>query len=96
MDYLEKKMLEVINRNHDCKVLADKLNAISARRKRTETAAWLNRTFLAMVILVEILLLILLLWQLKVIPDGPSSLVSKVITCAVSFLAGRTWEVLKR
>lgn len=34
MDYYEKKMIEVVNRNYDCKVLADKLNAISARRHR--------------------------------------------------------------
>lgn len=36
MDYWEKKMFEVINRNHDCVVLANKLNAISARRKRKD------------------------------------------------------------
>ena len=30
----ERKMFAVINRNHDCKALADKLNAISARRHR--------------------------------------------------------------
>jgi hypothetical protein len=34
MDKLEMKMFNIINRNHDCKALADKLNAISARRKR--------------------------------------------------------------
>ena len=34
MDKLEKQMISVVNRNHDCKALADKLNAISARRKR--------------------------------------------------------------
>jgi hypothetical protein len=34
MDKLEKQMIAVIKRNHDCRVLADKLNAISARRKR--------------------------------------------------------------
>ena len=34
MDKLEKQMIDVVNRNHDCRVLADKLNAISARRKR--------------------------------------------------------------
>ena len=34
MDKLEKQMIDTVNRNHDCKVLADKLNAIAARRKR--------------------------------------------------------------
>ncbi len=34
MDKLEKQMFNIVNRNHDCKVLANKLNAISARRKR--------------------------------------------------------------
>ena len=34
MAKLEKQMFDIINRNHDCKVLADKLNAISARRRR--------------------------------------------------------------
>lgn len=34
MDKWEKQMIAVVNRNHDCRVLADKLNAISARRRR--------------------------------------------------------------
>ena len=34
MDRLEKQMIAVVNRNHDCQELAAKLNAISARRKR--------------------------------------------------------------
>jgi hypothetical protein len=34
MDKLELKMISVVNRNHDCRALADRLNAISARRKR--------------------------------------------------------------
>jgi hypothetical protein len=34
MDKLEMQMIAAVNRNHDCRVLADKLNAISARRKR--------------------------------------------------------------
>ena len=33
MDEFEKQMFAVVNRNHDCKALAEKLNAISARRK---------------------------------------------------------------
>lgn len=75
------------------------VNARTAERRREKehnAAAWLNRTFLTMVVLALVLLLNLLLWSLKVIPDGLSSLVSKVITCVVSFLAGRIWEVLKR
>ena len=34
MDKLEKQMFDIINRNHDCKALASRLNAIAARRKR--------------------------------------------------------------
>lgn len=34
MAKLEKQMFDIINRNHDCKVLADKLNEISARRRK--------------------------------------------------------------
>ena len=34
MDKYEREMIAVCNRNHDCKVLANKLNAIAARRKR--------------------------------------------------------------
>ena len=33
MDKLEKQMINIINRNHDCKAMAERLNAISARRK---------------------------------------------------------------
>ena len=29
----EKQMFAVVNRNHDCKALAERLNAISAKRK---------------------------------------------------------------
>ena len=71
------------------------VNAKTAERRKekaNKTAAWLNRTFLTMVVLALVLLLNLLLWSLKVIPDGLSSLVSKVITCVVSFLAGRIYE----
>ena len=34
---IETKMFNVVNRNHDCKALADKLNAISARRKNNKS-----------------------------------------------------------
>ena len=32
MDKLEIQMINIVNRNHDCKRLAERLNAISARR----------------------------------------------------------------
>lgn len=38
MDKYEKEMIAVVNRNHDCKALADRLNAISARRIRKKGA----------------------------------------------------------
>lgn len=34
---IETKMFNIVNRNHDCKSLADKLNAISARRKTNKS-----------------------------------------------------------
>ena len=34
MDKFEREMIAVVNRNHDCKALANRLNAIAARRKR--------------------------------------------------------------
>ena len=34
MDKHERKMIAVVNRNHEISVLADRLNAISARRKK--------------------------------------------------------------
>ena len=34
MDKHERKMISAVNRNHDCKALAERLNAISARRKK--------------------------------------------------------------
>ena len=32
MDKYEKQMITAVNRNHDCKAFAERLNAISARR----------------------------------------------------------------
>jgi hypothetical protein len=32
MDKHEKQMINAVNRNHDCKAFAERLNAISARR----------------------------------------------------------------
>ena len=34
MDKFEREMIAVVNRNHDIKALAERLNAISARRKK--------------------------------------------------------------
>ena len=34
MDKHEMEMIAVVNRNHDIKVFANRLNAISARRKK--------------------------------------------------------------
>lgn len=31
---LEQQMIDMVNRNHELRVLTDKLNAISAKRKR--------------------------------------------------------------
>lgn len=37
MDKHERDMFAVVNRNHECKALADKLNAISARRRKRKS-----------------------------------------------------------
>lgn len=37
MDKYEKDMFAVVNRNHDCKALSDRLNTISARRRRRKS-----------------------------------------------------------
>ena len=34
MDKYEREMIAVVNRNYECKALAERLNAIAARRKR--------------------------------------------------------------
>ena len=34
MDMYERKMIAVVNRNHEIKTFAERLNAISARRKK--------------------------------------------------------------
>ena len=34
MDKYEREMIAVVNRNHDIKAFAERLNAISARRKK--------------------------------------------------------------
>ena len=34
MDKHERNMIAVVNRNHDIKAMAERLNAISARRKK--------------------------------------------------------------
>ena len=34
MDNHERKMIAAVNRNHECKAFAERLNAISARRKK--------------------------------------------------------------
>ena len=44
MAKLEKQMFAVINRNHDCKSLADRLSAISARRKTNKSIFSRRRT----------------------------------------------------
>lgn len=34
MDKLEKKMIDMVNRNYEIRALADRLNSISRRRRR--------------------------------------------------------------
>lgn len=43
MDTYEKAMIAVVNRNHDCKALAGRLRAISARRRRRKGLFGLRR-----------------------------------------------------
>lgn len=39
MDKYEKEMIFVVNLNHDIKTIAERLNAISARRRRNKKGA---------------------------------------------------------
>ena len=51
-----------------------------------------RRALLVIVALLGVELVNLTLWQLGAIPSVPSIFVSEIITCVVSFLAGRVWE----
>lgn len=57
---------------------------------------WYRRTLLVIVALLAAELVNLTLWQLGSIPSVPSIFVSEVMTCAISFLVGRLFEVFKR
>ena len=51
---------------------------------------------LLIVALLGVELVNLTLWQLGVIPSVPSIFVSQVLTCVVSFLAGRVYGVFNK
>ena len=51
-----------------------------------------RKVLLLIVALLGVELVNLTLWQLGVIPSVPSIFASQVLTCVVSFLAGRVYE----
>ena len=61
----------------------------AARQKKR---VWLNKTFRIIVVLMAVFLVNILLWLFRVIPSVPSMYVSEILTCAISFLAGRVYE----
>ena len=62
----------------------------SAARQKNQV--WLNKTFRTIVVLMAVLLINILLWLFRVIPSVPSVYVSEILTCGISFLAGRIYE----
>ena len=77
-------------------LLTDWLVKRTTDSTKASTVKMVRYTGALCMVLVAVLLLNLLLWSLNVIPAGPSSIVSKVITCVVSFLAGRIFEKNKQ
>ena len=67
-----------------------------ATQRRAAFNQWLTKTLRTIVFLLAILLVNLILWLFRVIPSVPSIYVSEIVTCIVSFLVGRIWEVVKR
>ena len=59
---------------------------------RRQAKVWVNKTFRAIVILFGVELITLLLCAMGVMPNLATVMVSEVITCVVSVLAGRLWE----
>ena len=57
---------------------------------------WYRKGLLVIVALLAAELVNLTLWQLGTIPSVPSIFVSEIMSCAISFLVGRFFEVFKR
>lgn len=53
---------------------------------------WFVKTFRTVVVLMALLLINILLWLFGAIPSVPSVYVSEILTCSISFLAGRIYE----
>lgn len=67
------------------------VNARTAVRKQSRQA-WFTKSFRILVVLLSILLINIVLWLFQVIPSIPSIYVSEILTCAISFIAGRIYE----
>lgn len=61
----------------------------ASRRIKKE---WLIKTVRVIVVMLAIFLINVLLWVFRVMPSVPSIYVSEILTCAISFLAGRIYE----
>ena len=62
------------------------------RRHRNETAFWANKVFTAIIVMFSLWLVSLVLCATGKIPKLTAVMISEVITCVVSFLAGRLFE----
>ena len=71
------------------------VNAGTAKHRRRAQCQAKNSLW-KMLLLAVAELINLLLWALGAVTTVPSILVSEVITCVMSFLAGRIWEALRR
>lgn len=66
--------------------------SVSRNRKKV----WLIKTFRIIVVLMAAFLTNILLWLFQVIPSVPSVYVSEILTCVISFFAGRIYGVFQR
>lgn len=67
------------------------VNAVT-QRNRTEKAFWTNKVLKAIVALLSIWLVSLVLYAIGAINKLTAVMISEIITCVVSFLAGRLFQ----
>lgn len=70
----------------------EKIVNAGTEESRRRTGVWVHNTFRTIVILFGIWLVSLLLCAVGVIPKLAAVMISEVITCVVSFLAGRLFQ----
>ena len=70
----------------------EKIVNAGTQQHRTEKAFWTNKVFKAIVVLFSIWLVSLVLCATGIINKLTAVMISEVITCVVSFLAGRLFQ----